>query len=56
MADGVVRLEAEPGGTWEADVREGRHVAQPDCRTPAELATKQSVEWVVEGLRQAVPT
>jgi hypothetical protein len=54
-SDGVVRLEAEPGGTWEADVQEGRHVAQPDCRTPAELATKQSVEWVVEGLRQVVP-
>ncbi len=53
--DGVVRLEAEPGGVWEAEVREGRRVAQPDCRTSPELATKQSTEWVVEGLRQVVP-
>ncbi len=55
VGDGVVRLEAEPGGVWEAEVREGRRVAQPDCRTSPELATKQSTEWVVEGLRQVVP-
>ena len=55
VGDGVVRLEAGPGGVWEAEVREGRRVAQPDCRTSPELATKQSTEWVVEGLRQVVP-
>jgi hypothetical protein len=53
-ADGVVRLESDAGGTWEASVREGRRVPQPDCRTSPEVATKQSVEWVVEGLRQVV--
>lgn len=55
VGDGLVRLESELGGTWEAAVREGRRVPQPDCRTSPELATKQSVEWVVEGLRQVVP-
>jgi hypothetical protein len=55
LADGVVRLESEPGGVWEAVVHEGRRVPQPDCRTSPDLATKQSVEWVVEGLRQVVP-
>jgi hypothetical protein len=54
VGDGVVQLEAEPGGVWEAEVREGRRVPQPDCRTSPELATKQGVEWVVEGLRQVV--
>jgi hypothetical protein len=55
VGDGLVRLESELAGTWEATVREGRRVPQPDCRTSPELATKQSVEWVVEGLRQVVP-
>ncbi len=56
VGDGVVRLESEPGGgVWEAEVREGRRVLQPDCRTSPDLATKQSIEWVVEGLRQVVP-
>jgi hypothetical protein len=55
LGDGTVRLDTELAGTWEATVREGRRVPQPDCRTPPELAKKQGVEWVVEGLRQAVP-
>jgi hypothetical protein len=55
VGDGLVRLETEREGTWEAAVREGRRVPQPDCRTSPELATKQSVEWMVEGLRQVVP-
>ena len=55
LDDGAVRLETELAGTWEATVREGRRVAQPDCRTPPELAKKAGVEWVVEGLRQVVP-
>jgi hypothetical protein len=50
----VVRLETELYGSWEAAAREGRRVAQPDCRSDPGLATKQSVEWVVEGLRQVV--
>jgi hypothetical protein len=54
LGDGLVRLETELHGTWEAVAREGRRVAQPDCRSDPELATKQSVEWVVEGLRQIV--
>jgi hypothetical protein len=53
--DGLVRLESELFGVWEAAVREGRLVPQPECKTSPELATKQSVEWVVEGLRQVVP-
>jgi hypothetical protein len=52
-ANGLVRLESA-FGTWEATIREGRRVPQPDCRTPPALATKQSVEWVVEGLRRVV--
>jgi Sucrase/ferredoxin-like len=55
LGDGVVRLETEGGDAWEAAVREGRRVPQPDCRTSPELAAKQSTEWVVEGLRQVVP-
>jgi hypothetical protein len=55
LEDGLVRLETELAGAWEANVKEGRHVPQPDCRTPSELAKKQGVEWVVEGLRQVVP-
>jgi hypothetical protein len=55
LGDGLMRLDTDLAGTWEATVREGRHVPQPDCRTPPELAKKQGVEWVVEGLRQAVP-
>jgi hypothetical protein len=55
LGDDLVRLETEFAGTWEATVKEGRHVAQPDCRTPPELAKKQGVEWVVDGLRQPVP-
>ncbi len=55
LGNGVVRVESEWGDAWEAAVREGRRVPQPDCRTPPELAGKQSTEWVVEGLRQVVP-
>ncbi len=54
LGDGLVRLETELAGTWEARVVEGRHVPQPDCKTPPELAQKEGVEWVVEGLRQVV--
>ena len=54
VGDGLVRLETELHGTWEAVVKEGRRVSQPDCRSDPELATKQSVEWVVEGLRRVV--
>ncbi|MGD0810229.1 MAG: sucrase ferredoxin, partial [Acidimicrobiales bacterium] len=54
LGGGMVQLETELFGTWEAVVREGRRVAQPDCRSDPGLATKQSVEWVVEGLRQVV--
>jgi hypothetical protein len=53
--DGLVQLETESSGTWEARVAEGRHVPQPECRTPPELATKQSVEWVVGPLRHVAP-
>jgi hypothetical protein len=55
LGNGTVRLETELAGTWEGTVKEGRRVPQPDCRTLPELAKKQGVEWVVEGLRQAVP-
>ena len=55
LGDGWVRLETGAAGTWEARVVEGRHVPQPDCRTAPELASKQSVEWVVDALRQVVP-
>jgi hypothetical protein len=54
LGGGLVRLETELYGSWEALAREGRRVAQPDCRSDPGLATKQSVEWVVEGLRQVV--
>lgn len=54
MGDGLVRLDTELAGTWEAQASEGRRVPQPECRTEPGLATKQSVEWVVEGLRQVV--
>jgi hypothetical protein len=54
LGGGLVRLETELHGTWSAVAREGRRVAQPDCRSDPELATKQSVEWFVEGLRQIV--
>jgi hypothetical protein len=54
LGGGLVGLETEVYGSWEAVAREGRRVAQPDCRSDPELATKQSVEWVVEGLRQVV--
>ncbi len=54
LGGGLVRLETDLQGTWEAVAREGRRVAQPDCRSDPGLATKQSVEWVVEGLRQIV--
>jgi hypothetical protein len=55
LGDGWVRLVTEMAGTWEGRVTEGRHVPQPECRTPPELASKQGVEWVVEALRQVVP-
>ena len=54
LGGGLVRLESELYGSWEAVAKEGRRVAQPDCRSDPGLATKQSVEWVVEGLRQVV--
>jgi hypothetical protein len=54
LGGALVRLETELYGSWEAAAREGRRVAQPDCRSDPGLATKQSVEWVVEGLRQVV--
>jgi hypothetical protein len=53
--DGWVRVQTELAGTWEARAVEGRHVPQPECRTPPELASKQSVEWVVGALHQVVP-
>lgn len=55
VGDGRVRLETESFGTWEARPTEGRHVPQPECRTPPGLAVKQSVEWVVDEVRQVVP-
>jgi hypothetical protein len=54
LGDGRVRLETESAGTWEGRAAEGRRVPQPDCRTPPELASKQSVEWVVDALHQVV--
>jgi hypothetical protein len=54
LGGGLVGLETELYGSWEAVAREGRRVAQPDCRSDPGLATKQSVEWVVEGLRQVI--
>jgi len=54
LGGGLVGLETEIYGTWEAVAKEGRRVAQPDCRSDPGLATKQSVEWVVEGLRQVI--
>jgi hypothetical protein len=55
LGNGNFRLETEHAGIWEADVFEGRHVPQPECRTGAALATKHSVEWSVEGLRRVSP-
>jgi hypothetical protein len=55
LGDGWVRLVTEMAGTWEGRVTEGRHVPQPECRTPPELASKQGVEWVVQALHQVVP-
>jgi len=52
--DKLVRLETEGLGNWEAMVRPGRRVPQPDCHTPPGQASKFGVEWVVEGLRQVV--
>jgi len=54
LGDGHLRLETDLAGIWDATVREGRHVPQPGCRSDPALATKQSVEWVVEGLRSVV--
>lgn len=51
---GVVSLETEGFGHWEAVVRPGRRVPQPDCHTAPELAYKVNVEWVVEGLHRTV--
>ena len=51
---GVVRLETEGLGNWEAVARPGRRVPQPDCHTPPRQASKFGVEWRVEGLRQVV--
>ena len=55
MGDGLVRLATESFGTWEGRPAEGRHIPQPDCRTPPGLARKQSVEWVVGEVRQVAP-
>lgn len=44
------RLATRHFGVWEADVRPGRRVPQPDCRADPELAHKFSTEWVVEDL------
>jgi hypothetical protein len=55
LGDSWVRLVTEVAGTWEGRVTEGRHVPQPECRTPPELASKQGVEWVVQALHQVVP-
>jgi hypothetical protein len=52
QADGVVRLETEGFGDWEAVARPGRRVPQPDCHTDPALAFKVNVEWVVEGLHR----
>ncbi|HMK97245.1 MAG TPA: sucrase ferredoxin, partial [Acidimicrobiales bacterium] len=51
VGGGRARLETEHFGSWEAVVREGRRVPQPDCRTDPREATKFGVEWVVEGLK-----
>ena len=50
--EGLVRLETEGFGDWEAAVREGRRVPQPECRSSPASATKYSTEWLVEGLRK----
>jgi hypothetical protein len=55
LGDDQERLEAEEAGTWEATVREGRRVPQPECRSDPGAATKFGTEWVVEELRQVVP-
>lgn len=52
--DSLVRLETETAGDWEAVVRKGRSVPQPECHTPPQLAAKKGTEWVVEGLRRVV--
>jgi hypothetical protein len=52
LAGDHFELETGSFGTWEAVVREGRRLPQPDCRTDPALSTKQSVEWVVEDLVQ----
>jgi len=54
LGDGRVQLETEGAGRWDATVREGRRVPQPDCRTDPAAATRFGVEWVVEDLRQVV--
>lgn len=50
--DHRVRLESRRFGTWDAVVREGRRVPQPDCHASPELTSKTGVEWVVEDLRR----
>jgi hypothetical protein len=55
LGDDQERLETEEAGTWEATVREGRRVPQPECRSDPGAATKFGTEWVVEELRQVVP-
>jgi hypothetical protein len=55
LPDGRVGLESQGLGTWDAAVREGRRVPQPECRTDPRLASKFNVEWVVEDLRQVAP-
>ena len=54
LGNGRVRLETEHWGTWDATVREGRRVPQPECRTDPASASKFSIEWVVEDLRSVV--
>ena len=55
LGDGWVRLVTETAGAWEGRVTEGRHVPQPECRTPPELASKQGAEWVLDALHQVAP-
>jgi hypothetical protein len=55
LGDNQERLETDEAGTWEATVREGRRVPQPECRTDPGVATKFGTEWLVEGLREVVP-
>ena len=52
VGEGRARLETQHFGAWEATVREGRRVPQPDCRTDPAMATKFGTELIVEDLRR----